>query len=182
MRGGLTAAQLTYLQFEPSLGITAARINKLGADINDFKDILRKCIREVVIPSIQTNFTSGGRPPWPPRSQETIEFRAMMGEDIGPSVMIRSGALMGAMNDIGLWTITDDFAILTDIPDSVWYGKVHQAGFGGKTSSAGKHEIAAIPARPFVMFQPEDEDRILELFEEWLGEKIQRAWPGGVNV
>lgn len=181
LRGGLTAAQLTYLEFEPTIGITAARLNKLAGELNDFKDILQECIREVIIPSIRTNFQSGGRPPWPPLSENTVEFRAMFDMDPGKGLLIRSGALMSTMGQATLWTVTRDFAILKDLPDSVWYGKVHQAGYGGQTSRPGLRGAAPIPARPFVMFQPEDEDEIMERFIKWLGEKVDEAWPGGFD-
>lgn len=194
LRGGLTAAQLTYLEFEPTIGITTARINKLANLVMDFKQPLQEAIRKVIIPSIQKNFAVGGRPPWPPWSSETLEFKAMLGESMGPSLLVRSGALRTTMASPSIWTVTRDFAILKDIPGNVWYGKVHQAGYGGMASRKGNLQqivadavtgkgpghAAPIPARPFVMFQSEDEDDIMELFVEWLGDQVNKAWPKGV--
>jgi phage gpG-like protein len=174
-RGGLTAAQLTYLEFEPTIGVTVARMAALANELGDLKEPLTDAVRKVIIPSIQKNFAVGGRPPWEPWSQETIEFKAMMGETLGPSILIRSGSLRGAMGSISNWKITDGFAILDDIPGDVWYGKLHQAGHGGKGGAA------SLPARPFVMFQKEDEEAILEIFVEWLGDKIDLVWPGGIG-
>jgi len=62
------------------------------------------------------------------------------------------------------------------------------AKFGGKYTTGGKvtavrgpslpREAASIPARPFIMFQPEDEDDVAQIFIDWLGKKINEAWPG----
>jgi phage gpG-like protein len=100
------------------------------------------------------------------------------------------------MGQINIWTIGQDAAILKDIPARVWYGKIHQAGYGGSGSarSAGGRSLAdivaralsgesggagthPIPARPFVVLHREDEENIIKVFEKWLGERIDRAWP-----
>jgi phage gpG-like protein len=38
-----------------------------------------------------------------------------------------------------------------------------------------KLNAASIPARPFVLFQPEDEEAIERVFSDWLDERIARA-------
>lgn len=40
----------------------------------------------------------------------------------------------------------------------------------GRGSSGGA--AVNIPARPFVMFQPEDEDAVMEIFDQWLTEQL----------
>jgi phage gpG-like protein len=183
------------------LGITAGRIEKLGIDIRSFKEPLKRAIKNVVIPSIRKNFDSGGRPAWEPWSESTVEIMQKTGVK-SSGLLIRSGALRRTMGYQKLWTITPTFAVLADLPQNIWYGKVHQGGYegrsmksliakhGGNRASAFEEMIGnissgntprgapGIPARPFVMLQPEDEDAITQIFIDWLGERVNRSWPG----
>jgi phage gpG-like protein len=190
----LQASVRTGITFEatfvPPLAIVAAHLNTLGAKVSSLEDPLRKAVREVVIPSIQTNFDVGGRPAWPPLADGTIEIRQHLGHE-GQGVLVLTGSLRGAMGDEGSWQISNDTAALS-IPDYVWYGNIHQQGYGGKgggVSAKGKtfkeivrnaqavQSVASIPQRPFAVLQTEDEVAIHEIFIEWLGEKIEEAWP-----
>jgi valyl-tRNA synthetase len=105
----------------------------------------------------------------------------------------RTGALREGMKDIGLWTISRQTAFIADLPQSIWYGKVHQAGYGGhdvqdEYEYPGGHRsdpvlvgtrnygaAGSIPPRPFVMLQPSDELLIEEVFDIWIEEQIIRA-------
>jgi phage gpG-like protein len=178
--------------FIPPLRLVAERIATLGAKVSSFEEPLHKAITEVVIPSILTNFDVGGRPPWEPLSEATHEISERLGKP-ARSVLIRTGSLRAAMGDVGSWDIGEDTAELT-IPDKVWYGIVHQGGFEGKAGGSkikGKsfkqivHDptlsaelpISPIPERPFAVLQPQDEAKIEDVFMEWLGEKIEEAYP-----
>jgi phage gpG-like protein len=179
--------------FEGSAGIAARRVDKLGLDIRSFKVPLTRSVREVVIPSIQINFHKHGRPPWPPLAEET----AMQKGHARP--LLLTGALQGTMKQIGIWHIDREKALIPNLPENVWYGVIHQTGadFGGGSSSATirirnpltgaitetKGPAAAsgggsIPARPFAVIQPEDEEKIQEVFSDWLGERIAAAGLG----
>ena len=183
-----------YVEFSPTIGIVAARIDVLGAKVESFEEPLRKAIREVIIPSIQMNFDVGGRPSWAPLSQATEEIRQMMGEVLSTKILVKTGALRNAMRDEGIWTVNSGMAILASLPENVWYGNIHQGGFEGRDSrtTSGKgyvssraewnkqKGVSAIPERPFAVLQPKDEEDITDIFVEWLGEKIEEAWPVGL--
>lgn len=186
VRGGLSF----NMSFIPPLAVVAGRINTLGTGISTFDEPLRRAIKEIVIPSIQTNFDVGGRPAWQPMSGETPGIAARMGSPVR-KLLVRTGALKGAMGEVSSWNITNESASLY-IPLDVWYGYIHQAGFAGKgggQSAKGKSfqwivknaskdmPVSAIPQRPFAVLQPEDEADIQDMFMEWLGEKIEEAWP-----
>jgi len=195
IKQGLTPNLVPYITFSPTLGIVAARINTLGTKVESFEEPLRKAVREVVIPSIQTNFRVGGRPAWPPHSPSTIEIRQRLGGGIG-SLLVKTGALKAVMAQESIWTINKGMAILASLPEQVWYGNIHQGGYegtGSGKSAKGKSltEIVEralsggaksgahfIPARPFAVLQPKDEQDIQAIFVEWLGDKIDEAWPG----
>jgi phage gpG-like protein len=193
-------------EFTPTIGILARDIDKLGVDIRSFREPLERAVKEVMIPSIQKNFERGGRPAWAPLSEVTLEIRAREGS--GSRKLIRSGNLKKNMSYMTMWDINGERAIIKDLPDRVWYGKIHQAGYGSMSSrissqvsraARGGQRISAdeasrraisdldkalrsgqrqrsaatIPARPFVMIHPEDEDDIRQVFDEWFEERMR---------
>jgi phage gpG-like protein len=179
---GLSQAKGIDLQFKPSLAIIAGQIDKLGVDIRSFRVPLQRSVRQVMIPSIRKNFESEGRPKWQPLSELTIARKG------NGRILQDTGKLMRTMGYQNIWTITKNFAVIQDLPSSVWYGKVHQSGasVGAKRSKAIKNvstgrvvanvsqgEGFNIPARPFVSFQKSDERAIESVFRHWLEERIQ---------
>src|SRR5690348_15723687 len=80
-----------------------------------------------MIPSIRRNFDAGGRPRWTPLSENTIAARAAAG--FGPKpILVRTGLLRRTMGQQNIWTVDREKAYIQDLPDKIWYGKVHQAG------------------------------------------------------
>jgi phage gpG-like protein len=180
------SAQVTSLElfFEPSVGIIARKLDTLGHSLKDFRTPLKRAIQQVVIPSIQMNFHKHGRPRWAPLAESTVRKN---GGRVEP--LVDTGALQEGMKSIDLWTISRQTAFIADLPQSIWYGKVHQAGMGARhsvsvslagtsrTHDSGIEELGsgAIPARPFVMLQPSDELLIEQVFDIWLDERIAAA-------
>jgi len=117
---------IVSFEFKPSVGILARDIDKLGLDIRSFREPLRRAVKEVMIPSIKKNFTQQGRPGWEPLAEDTQLLRDRLGLS-GP-ILRRTGALMRNMGYTTMWDITQDYAIIKDLPPRVWYGKVHQEG------------------------------------------------------
>lgn len=182
----------------PPLSIIVERLNTLGTGVHDMKKPLTEAVQKVIIPSIQKNFEVGGRPSWQPLSDGTHEVRANMQDIDSSSILVKTGTLRSAMQDIHLWNITETEAVLGNLPDNIWYGYIHQGGFEGtgsgkKVSASGKtvlqiiqdrmkldgqeRHVPGIPERPFAVLQDEDEYEIMGIFEEWLGEEIEKAWP-----
>ena len=176
------------LNFEPSVGILARKVDTLGLSVKSFREPLTDAVKKVVIPSIQRNFEAGGRPRWRALSANTLAHKAKAGHG-GKGILIRTGALKRQMSYINTWTINSESAMITDLPDKVWYGKVHQAGVGATQTFSVKNvatgatetfteesdEQGAIPARPFVVLQKGDLTKIYRIFDVWLGKKIRAA-------
>lgn len=199
LQSALTSSQVVGITFQPTVGIAAARIGKLGVDIRSFREPLKRSIQQVVIPSIRKNFEAGGRPEsWERLSDFTLLRREKEGVG-GDSPLVRTGKLKKVMSYYNIWTVTSTMAILADLPPQVWYGGIQQAGYEGtgggrKIKVRGRKpldvldevldtagpstSIPPIPARPFVLLQPEDEDKITQIFIDWLGERVVMAWPG----
>lgn len=176
----LTQGMVVSMQidFEPSVGIMARKIDKLGADIRSFRVPLTQAVREVMIPSIQMNFMKSGRPRWQDLSEDT--WKQKHGK-----ILIESGSLMQGMKSAGIWHIDREKALIPSLPQSIWYGKLHQTGYGsaemfrdpvtGDTTNVGG---AGAPARPFVVVQEEDAAKIDEIFNLWVGERVRAAGLG----
>jgi len=176
----LRAAQVSSVEmtFEPSIGIMARKYDKLGASIKSFRVPLKRAVQEVVIPSIQVNFHKSGRPRWPDLAESTWRQKGS-----GEKALIRTGALMRRMAQVGIWQIDTEKAMITHMPEDVWYGALHQAGHGTyegffdpvKRATVNIGGEGALPARPFVMLQSEDLPKIDLIFVEWVNERVQRA-------
>lgn len=115
-------------EFKPSLGIVAKNIDKFAMDIRSFREPLKRSVQQVMIPSFKQNFTVGGRPErWQGLSKSTITRRGSTGP-----ILVRSGKLRRGVTTLNIWSITPSAATIRDLPSRIWYGKVHQAGFGGR--------------------------------------------------
>lgn len=175
----LMARQVSIdMHFEPSVGILARKVDKLSASIRSFREPLKRSVKEVMIPSIRKNFDAEGRPSWAPLADATVLKRGT-----AHPILNDSGALKATMGLLKIWHIDTEKAMITDLPQNVWYGKVHQAGMGaaeifedpvsGATHNIG--EDGSIPARPFVMIQPEDEEAMERIFSLWVAERVRMA-------
>jgi phage gpG-like protein len=182
VRGLRVQGAIPVFEFKPSVGILAKDLDKLGLDIRSFRVPLHRAIKQVMIPSFRKNFEMGGRPAWEPLSEVTYERSpARRG---GP--LVASGRLMRTMQQVNIWHITSTAASIQDLPQSVWYGKIHQAGYGmtlpstvrglRESEERGQIGTSAIPARPFVLFQTEDVANIQKVLSQWLDERIAANW------
>lgn len=185
-------------QLKPSVGIVARDIDKLGLAYTSFREPLARAIKLVMIPSIRKNFDVGGRPPWEPLAEATIEMR---GGEAWP-ILRRTGKLRRAATSFKIWEVGKNSATIRKLPENVWYGYVHQMGIGGfgkfitaaqrelghgtssmdvvrrafelmdsMRSSPAKEYSVIIPKREFVMFQSEDPPKVQAIFYEWVKEK-----------
>jgi phage gpG-like protein len=189
--------------FDPSMGLVAKAVDRLGLEFQSFREPLTTSIKVVIGPSIRKNFDVGGRPtPWEPLAEFTIKQR---GYDAWP-ILVRTGKLKKTASSFKIWDVGKTSAIVRDLPSNVWYGKVHQAGYGGFArymraaekelgSGASFRETTArafellderrggakgqakieIPQRQFVMYQDEDIPKIQAIFFAWLSEKVEEA-------
>jgi phage gpG-like protein len=117
---------IVSFSFKPTLGILARDVEKFGIDIRSFREPLRRAVKQVMIPSIAKNFSQQGRPGWEPLAEDTVLLRERIGKT-GP-ILNRTGTLKKNMTYTTMWDITQDYAIIKDLPQRVWYGKVHQEG------------------------------------------------------
>lgn len=175
---------IVAFEFKPSIGMLARDIDRLGIDIRSFREPLERSIRLVVLPSIAMNFREEGRPnKWDELAPYTIKER---GGATGP-ILDRTGVLKQAAVQFNNWEINQIAAVFRGLPERAAYGGVHQAGTGGDPVSvmsmsaaeiiagAKGHKKVVIPARPFIMYQEEDEFAIEEIFAEWLEERASRV-------
>jgi phage gpG-like protein len=181
-----------HTSFTPTLAMSAKNFNTLDLDIRSFREPLKRSIQGVIAPSIQKNFLKGGRPDsWVPLSEATLMIKGRDAASKYPTSdpLLRTGLLYRTMGQYNIWTVTMVQAAILNLPDKIWYGALHQAGYGAATAAdvagdtsegfmsmiegviGGGHR-AHIPARPFAMVQDEDLDAIEVIWEIWLNERI----------
>jgi phage gpG-like protein len=155
------------------------------------------------MPSIRTNFEQQGRPSWAPLSQATLNRRRWSGEGVTNRILSRTAALRRRASSFKIWTIREDAAYVSDLGQGsggVPWAKLHQECMEGGGEAIGRiirrgvpqvpsatfkegDEIVEsyggdIPARPFLVIQPEDEEKMGEIFSEWVGRTfVAHGWP-----
>jgi phage gpG-like protein len=121
--------------FTPSIGIGAAKLDKMGVDIRSFREPLKRVVQQVMAPSFKANFEQQGRPDaWEPLSDATMSIRDYAGVD-SDTILVRSGLLQRTIQQLNIWTITTTTATIQDLPAKIWYGKLQQAGSAGSGTS-----------------------------------------------
>jgi phage gpG-like protein len=178
---------LLNFQFTPSIGIVAKNVAKLGLDIRSFREPLKRVIQQVMAPSFKANFDAEGRPdPWEPLSDATLEIMSNMNVQ-SQGILNRTGRLKRTIQQFNIWTVTTTAASIQSLPQSIWYGYLHQGGATIDTSRGGGqigqvvHGVKVVgdtidlPARPFVMIQDQDYDGIEKVFSKWFDERLAAA-------
>lgn len=161
------------------------RIRNRITDMTPVLDILG----EIALESIETNFERGGRPPWEPLSEDTIEDRKKENKWPG-QILVRAGKAGGLLGSLNYRTVENGVVLSANKA----YAALHQFGahrgeFGtvpvtipehARTSKKGKkyrvksHQRmmaipwADIPARPYMKIQDEDMDEMLEALKTYL--------------
>lgn len=164
------------MSISPPFEKIAEDLRNLDKDLKNFRTPLRESVRSVMVPSIATNFAVGGRPPWQPLSSETVERRERQGT--GSQILVESGALQRAATQQSRWTIGTDEASITNWPSRERLkAGVHDQGATSR-SSRGRNKGSAsnIPARPFLLIQDEDAERIEGIFGDWIERRARRWW------
>lgn len=161
--------------FIPSVSILVDDFDNLGVDVRSYKEPLKRSVQKVIAPAIARNFDSEGSSDggWAPLAEATIDQRMYYGFDAGPT-LDRTGTLKKAAQQLNIWHIDREEAYVDNLPDRVAaYGYIQQ--FGG---TAGRGAI--IPARPFIAISDDEVDQIVEVFQDWIGERLSaRGFSGG---
>lgn len=186
-------------QVSPSLGMVAADVDRLGLEIENMREPITRSIVQVMIPSTARNFAEEGRPPWEPLADYTRKVRG----DSGP-ILDRSGKLKRGVTKLHIWNVKDNSAAVTELPPEIWYGAIHQSGYGGFSKYIKQAKAMApkgarpkqindlafallgrvapsrqskirIPQRRFLMFQEDDIDDIQQVFAEWLEDEAKKV-------
>lgn len=144
-------------RFFRDIGAIQAAAELLDLKLRDFKEPLESALDLVILPSIQENFNVGGRPPWKRLATSYVLYRKP-----GP-ILIQTHALERATQAKSNWNVTSDSLEMTGLSEA-YYGRFHQAG------------TRRMPARPFVLYQPEDVEHIVQIFEIWVDGLIDTYW------
>jgi phage virion morphogenesis protein len=120
-----------------------------------------KNVGEMALTSIRKNFEVGGRPSkWPGLKLSTIKQRKTQGHWPG-KLLIRHGVSGGLLGSIS-YRASSDRVVLSA---NEVYAAIHH--FGGQ---AGRGHKVTIPARPYMLLQPEDWDEMKRMASAYLME------------
>jgi phage virion morphogenesis protein len=113
-----------------------------------------KLIGEEVLTSVKLDFERGGREggqerTWQPLADSTVEERTREGSWPG-QILVRKGISGGLLGSISYQAFADRAVVGARAP----YAAVHHLGAWFQTLKG--HRTVKIPARPYLMFQPED--------------------------
>lgn len=146
--------------------VTVNKIDKFSYNIRSFREPLDRAVRQVLVPDIQDQFSSGGNPRWKELAASTKEAKKRMGLDRG--ILVRTGDLRKAATQISQWKVTSDNAYYIGLPSSVSYGYPMDMGFDNARTN--RH----VDPREFIRLTSRQEDAIEVIFEEWLEERAAR--------
>jgi phage gpG-like protein len=133
-------------EFKPTIAVSAKSFNTLEEDIRSFRVPLKRSIQRVIAPSISANFLANGRPDgWAPYADGTIAVKASdpRNKFTENEMLRRSGLLWKTMRQYNVWTVTEKQAAILALPDKIWYGAIHQAGYGGGAAAMTSGEARA---------------------------------------
>lgn len=195
----------------PSLGMVARDIERLGLEIENMREPITKSIVQVMIPSIDRNFREEGRPPWEELAEYTVKMRNFRERPILQRTgALRRGVTklyIWHIKDDSATILSLPPFISYGVLHQGGYGGymkwVRQArgvigpGKGAsrendmadkliaqaKAAGTWRTPRAFIPQRRFLMFQEQDIDDILQIFAEWLEDKVKEVgWFTGRSV
>jgi phage gpG-like protein len=131
--------------FRPSIGIVARDVDRFGIAVQNQRTPLVRAVRDVMQPSIRKNFRMHGRPKWQPLAPFTLQQKGLAGVAGGDNPLISSGKLEKGATSFRIWTITENSATVKSLPQSIWYGAVHQEGYGsfGPFMAAAKKSLGS---------------------------------------
>ena len=158
---------------ETGLSEAQAFLNGLLSRSNDMTPAM-EAAGTVAQSSVVENFKQGGRPePWTPLADSTLygysRMRTVKGNLTAKARRVKAGhaqILVGSpphlMKSIDFQARPKEVEVgVKGLP----YAAIHQ--FGGMT---GRGHKTRIPARPYLVLQPEDTERIKKIMINWLGE------------
>jgi phage gpG-like protein len=148
------------VEIRPKPYILLAEMEGLALGMRRFKEPLSRAVVKVLAPSIAENFAVGGKPPWRPLAQGTLDVRDLIAH-VGSQPLVLTGRLQSIASSPAIWEVGDDYAQVHGLPGAE-YGGIHQ--LGAEATGNG----ATIPARPFIDIQEEDADKVELIIDEWI--------------
>jgi phage gpG-like protein len=155
----------------PNSRVIGGSLGAVAKGFRTYRLPLEQSVRRVAIPSITENFEVGGRPPWEPHADSTVERRDRQGTLGGEpqDILIETGRLFGDATKLARWTITGDEAYISNLPSRSAYGRFHQTG-------ANLSRGGTLPQRPWASLTTEDVDQIENIFNRWRDGIVIANW------
>lgn len=125
-------------------------LRQFAIKVSDLRPLMAN-IGEIALSSVQENFESGGRPKWKPLAPSTIKRKGHT------KPLLQTGTLRSVVR-----RVTENSVVIGVQPAARAYAAIHH--FGGQ---AGRNRKVTIPARPYMLLQPEDLAEVDALVQRW---------------
>ncbi len=142
--------------FWPQVLAEVDDLERVKRIFSDFREPFNESLRKVIIPSIRRNFEAEGRPPWEQLAEITVQIRRS-----AHPILRRTGYLFRKATQINIWRVSRDI-MYSPIGPFASYAAFHQGGT--------RH----MPARPYILYQREDVESIVDVFSDWIDRKLQQ--------
>lgn len=161
------------VSMDPPATLLVEQFNSGAEQIRSFREPIQLAIQGVVAPSLRENFAVGGRPPWQPLADSTV---AKKGHS---RILIETGSLEQVAGQLNIWHI--DGGYLTEEARAIAYiDDLHGADYGVYHQEGTPQAPNNMPARPWALFQPQDEEEIEAVFVSYINQRIGRTLLAGV--
>jgi hypothetical protein len=140
-----------------------------GYKVRDARDPFARVAEEIIRLGIETQFvTEGARSGgWEPLAFRTRQERALQGFGAGHPILERTGAMKSDLLDPDAFIVTRER--LRYSPRSVEQMAMYQKSYANYHQEIQTRDDGSItPARPWLVWLPEDNHRMEEIFEDWL--------------
>lgn len=145
-------ANVQGFEFHPSVAVIAKDLRQLQMGLRDFREPLTRSVKQVMMPNIHEGFETSGASwdqSWEPLAPMTVK-RRQDAYGLGPTpILVRRGRLKAAASSFSIWSINAVSAVVKDLPPNVWYGKLHQSGYGDYGSRDRTGKTSAPWFRPY---------------------------------
>lgn len=147
--------------FFRQVNAAAMRVEAIGARLDDFRIVFKRILWAVIIPSIIENFEQQGRPE---RWQTLSESRISARRGSRRPILVWSEDLMTVAIDGSSYKISKDTLQLTSLASKIPYAGFNQFG------------TSVMPARPFILYQDQDIENIVQWFEAYIDRVVESHW------
>lgn len=156
---GFPVVEIDTRHLFPQLRATEQALENMRREFRNFREPLKRSVRQVLVPGIKLNYRVEGRPPWLPLAPETVRRRKGKAHPI----LVRTGLMRRRSTQINVWHVDRHRAWPRFIDFKATYARYHQGG------------TSRMPARPIMVWHELEIQMIEDIFLDWMEEVARKS-------